>query len=93
MNTINKDQLVKRMTEINTLTQKDNKEALDTVMKVIMDIVAEGDKITLVGFGSFEPKHNAERQGTNPSTGEKITIKANNSARFKIGKKFKESLN
>lgn len=89
---VTKDLLVRKMTDINGLTQKDNKEALDTLTTLIPDILANGDKVTLCGFGSFDVIERQAREGYNPATGERIHIDSKKAPRFKAGKPFKETI-
>ncbi|MFN3927008.1 MAG: HU family DNA-binding protein [Pseudanabaenaceae cyanobacterium] len=68
-------------------------EILTTTLEVIEDTVASGDKVTLVGFGSFEPRERKAREGRNPKTGEKMEIPATKVPAFSAGKTFKEKVN
>ena len=58
-----------------------------------MQVVADGDKVTLVGFGSFEPKVRSAREGRNPRTGETVQIPAARVPNFSAGKAFREAVN
>lgn len=73
-----------------------SKEKASEVITVITDQIAkalsEGDKVSLIGFGTFEVRDRAERQGKNPQTGEAITIAASKSPAFKPGKALKDSV-
>lgn len=65
-------------------------EILNATIEVIEDTVASGEKVTLVGFGSFEKRERKEREGRNPKTGEKMMIPATSVPAFSAGKTFKE---
>ena len=67
--------------------------ALDYVVNAIMDAVKSGNKVGIQGFGTFEPRERKEKNGVNPSTGEKIVIPAKKSPVFKAGKAFKDMVN
>lgn len=77
----------------NKLTQKKAKELIDITMKCIKDALANGEKVQLVGFGSFTVVARAARKGRNPKTGETIQIEAKNAIRFKAGKGLAEAVN
>jgi DNA-binding protein HU-beta len=87
---MNKFQLVDAIAAKTSSTKKDAEAALNAFMEVVMDTVAEGDKVTLVGFGTFEARDRAERQGRNPQTGETMTIPATRATVFVAGKTFKD---
>ena len=74
-----------------------SKKAADAALKAFMDSVQEalkkGDKVQLVGFGTFEVAERAAREGKNPQTGEVIKIKASKAPKFKAGKALKDALN
>lgn len=73
-----------------------NKKNIETVVshlfEVIVNTVANGDKVTIVGFGSFEPRDRAAREGHNPKTGEKMEIAATRVPAFSAGKNFKDAV-
>jgi len=75
------------------LTKKDAERALEAFLNTVKSEVKKGNKISLIGFGNFEPKTNAARKGINPATKQPIQIKASKSVKFKVGKGFKDSLN
>lgn len=85
------DAIAKRTTA--TITKKQIDEIVSETFEAIQDAVTADDKVTLVGFGSFELRDRAEREGRNPSTGEKMTIAACKSVGFSAGKGFKERVN
>ncbi len=67
-------------------------KVLNAITETIVEAVADGDKVTLVGFGTFEPRPRKERQGKNPQTGETITIPATTVPVFSAGKGFKDKV-
>ncbi len=71
---------------------KDTSKALDAILGSIQDAVAAGDKVQLIGFGSFESRDRQERKGINPVTGEAITIPATRVPAFMASKVFKEAV-
>jgi DNA-binding protein HU-beta len=68
-------------------------EAVDAFTESITSALKKGDKVTLIGFGTFDVAKRAARTGVNPRTREKIKIKASKAPRFKAGKAFKDALN
>ena len=74
-------------------TKKDSEEAINAVVKVITNALVAGEKLSIVGFGTFEVVERAAREGRNPQTGESIMIKACKIPKFKPGKAFKELIN
>jgi DNA-binding protein HU-beta len=68
-------------------------EAVDALTESITSALKKGDKVTLIGFGTFDVSKRAARTGVNPRTREKIKIKASKAPRFKAGKAFKDALN
>jgi DNA-binding protein HU-beta len=76
------------------LTKTQTQDAVKALLKTIMRVVADGDKVTLVGFGSsFEPKVRSAREGHNPQTGERLQIPAARVPTFSAGKTFREAVN
>ena len=92
---MNKAELVKKMVENSEveLTGKQAEAALNSFLTSVEDALVEGDKVQLVGFGTFETRERDARQGRNPQTGEPMQIAASRSAALKIGKALKEKLN
>ncbi len=88
-----KNDLIAKMADINGMSKKDNEAVLNSFIDAITESLKAGEKINLIGFGSFEVKERAERQGVNPKTKEAITIKASKSPVFKAGKNLKEIVN
>lgn len=74
-------------------TKKDSEEAINAVIKVITNALVAGEKLSIVGFGTFEVVERAERQGRNPKTNETITIAACKAPKFKPAKALKELIN
>jgi DNA-binding protein HU-beta len=87
---MNKGELVDAISLKAEVTKKDADILLGTLLDTIMEAVAAGDKVTLVGFGSFEPRQRAAREGRNPQTGESLQIAAATVPGFSAGKQFKD---
>lgn len=90
---MNKSELVAAVADKTGLTKKDSDAALAAVFDIISDALVSGDKVQLVGFGSFEVKHREARIGRNPKTKEPIDIPASKSPVFKPGKALKSAVN
>lgn len=75
------------------LTKADAVRAIDATFETITDALKAGDKITLVGFGTFSVTKRAAREGRNPQTGATVKIAARNGVKFKTGTQLKESVN
>jgi DNA-binding protein HU-beta len=89
---MNKGELVDKIAEKANVTKKDADSILTAMLEVILDTVASGDKVTLVGFGTFEARQRQAREGRNPSTGEPIKIPATKVPAFSAGKQFKDKV-
>ena len=87
-----RNDIIAKMAEKTGLSKKDNEACLNAFIESIGEALKEGDKVSLVGFGSFEVRDRAERQGVNPKTGEPMTIKASKSPTFKAGKGLKDMI-
>ncbi|MED4268616.1 HU family DNA-binding protein [Priestia megaterium] len=74
------------------LTKQEAKKAVDALFETISTTLAKGEKVQLVGFGTFEVRERAERTGRNPQTGEEMTIPATKVPGFKVGKELKEAV-
>ncbi|WP_288681620.1 HU family DNA-binding protein [uncultured Eubacterium sp.] len=86
-------EFIKKISEnIEGATQKDIAVIVDEGIETIVNAVASGDKVSFVGFGTFESVERAARTGRNPLTGETLQIPASRSPKFKPGKKFKETV-
>lgn len=90
---MNRTDLIRAMATKTGQTQKDTEASVIAFMDVVMESLASGEKVGLVGFGTFEVSERAEREGRNPQTGETIILKASRTPRFKAGKAFKDMLN
>lgn len=90
---MNKTELAAVVAEKTGMTKKDAEAAVSATFAGIVDALKNGDKVQVVGFGSFEVKERAERTGHNPATGAEITIAASKAPAFKAGKGFKDALN
>lgn len=86
---MNKKELVDAIAKKANVTKKDADKILSTFLKVIMDAVADGQKVVLVGFGTFEPRNRKARQRRNPQTGDRIETPATVMPIFFKGKIFK----
>ena len=89
-NSMNKADLVNLVAARTELTKTDVSLVVDAAIETIVDSVVEGKKVSLLGFGSFEPRDRSARQGLNPKTGEKIAIPAKRVPTFSAGKLFKD---
>jgi DNA-binding protein HU-beta len=89
---MNKTELVAEIAKSAKLTKKDAAAALDAALESIEKALKKGDKVTLVGFGTFEVRKRKPRKGINPRTGEQIKIKAGKSVAFKAGATLKEKV-
>jgi DNA-binding protein HU-beta len=87
---LNKPELVEAVAEKAGITRKDSEKVVAAVLGGIADTLAKGEKVQLVGFGTFEVRHRNAREGRNPSTGEAIKIAAQNVPAFKPGKALKD---
>ena len=90
---MNKEELVQEISKKAKVTQKEAAEVLGSLVETIQKTVAKGDKVTVVGFGTFESRKRAARTGRNPQTGKEIKIAAKTVPAFSAGKKFKELVN
>ncbi|MEG1923595.1 MAG: HU family DNA-binding protein [Clostridia bacterium] len=89
---MNKQDLIKAVANKTDISQKDASIAINAVFDVIAAAMADGDKVTLTGFGTFEAKMRAARTGLNPATKEKMDIPASRIPTFKAGKGLKDSV-
>ncbi|MFZ5354784.1 MAG: HU family DNA-binding protein [Bacillota bacterium] len=90
---MNKSELITKMAEKSELTKKDTEKALKAFVESVEEALAGGDKVQLVGFGTFEVKERAARIGRNPRTREEIQIPASKAPVFKPGKDLKDLVN
>jgi len=90
---LNKTELVSNVAEKADITKKDAEKVIASVLETIEGALAAGDKVQLVGFGTFEVRERAARTGRNPKTGEEIQIDATKVPAFKAGKALKDAVN
>ena len=90
---MNKTPFIEAIVEKSGLKKKEAEAALNAMTDVIAEALKAGDKIQLVGFGTFEVKERAAREGRNPKTGETIKIAASKHPAFTAGKALKDSVN
>ena len=90
---MNKAELVSRMAEKSELTKKEAEMALNALMESIQEALVSGDKVQLVGFGTFETRERAARKGRNPRNPQQIDRPASKAPVFKAGKSLKEAIN
>ena len=90
---MNKHELVSAIAQNAELSKKDADKALSAAIEAITKALAEGDKVQVVGFGTFEVRERAARTGKNPRTGEVIEIAASKVPAFKAGKALKDVVN
>lgn len=88
-----KVELVEAVATKTGLTKSDSSKALDAVFEVITEALVKGDKVPLVGFGTFDISERAAREGRNPRTGEKVEIAARKAVVFKAGSALKDAVN
>ena len=90
---MNKTELVAAMAEETGLTKKDAEAALKAFTDTVSKQLKKGEKVQLVGFGTFEVTKRAAREGRNPQTGKAMKIKASKAPKFKAGKALKDMIN
>ncbi|APV35228.1 HU family DNA-binding protein [Acinetobacter soli] len=90
---MNKSELINHIATTAGLTKAQATAALQAVETGVIDTLANGGQVSLVGFGAFSIKERAARTGRNPKTGEELQIAASNVPTFKAGKAFKEAVN
>lgn len=89
---MNKAELVEKVAGEVGLTKKDVNNVVDAMTSAITDSLANGEKVTLVGFGTFQVQKRKARQGVNPQTGQKISIPAKDVPKFKPGRSLREAV-
>jgi len=89
---MNKSELVNEIASKSGLTKAESKKALDAFLDTTMETLKKGDKISLVGFGTWSVSERSERKGRNPQTGEKIIIPAKKVVKFKLGRELARSV-
>lgn len=90
---MNKSQLIDAVAQNSGLKKKDAEAAINALTATIADALKNGEKVQLVGFGTFEVKARGERTGRNPKTGETITVAASKHPAFSASKALKDQLN
>ena len=90
---MNKTELIAAVAEKAEISKKDAEKAVGAVIDVITKALVEGDKVQLVGFGTFEVRQRNARTGKNPATGEEIEIPASKVPAFKAGRGLKDAVN
>ena len=90
---MNKAELVAAIAEKSEISKKDSEAALKAFTDVVAEELKKGEKIQLVGFGTFEVAERAARTGRNPQTGAEMTIPASKAPKFKAGKALKDAIN
>ncbi|MCL2020793.1 MAG: HU family DNA-binding protein [Betaproteobacteria bacterium] len=90
---MNKSELIDAIAAEAKLTKADAGDALDATIAVVTQTLKKGDKIALVGFGTFQVDKRAARKGRNPQTGKPLSIPATNVPKFKPGKTLKDAVN
>ena len=90
---MNKNELIAAVAEVSGVSKKDAAAVLDALLTKITDAVSTGDKVQLIGFGTFETRERGERTSRNPRTGEAVKVPACKAPAFKPGKAFKDAVN
>ena len=90
---MNKTEFIAAVAEKAEISKKDSEKALKAFVDVVAEQLKAGDKVQLVGFGTFEVSERAAREGRNPQTGETMKIEASKSPKFKAGKALKDMVN
>ena len=90
---MNKAELIASIADKASLTKKDAEASLNAFVEAVTETLVKGDKVQLVGFGSFEVRKRAARKGRNPQTKEEIKIPASKAPVFKAGKALKDLVN
>ncbi len=90
---MNKGELIEKVAKDCNMSKAAADQALNSVIEAITGAVAEGDKVTLIGFGTFSITKRAAREGRNPQTGQAMQIPAKNVIKFKAGKKLVDAAN
>ncbi len=90
---MNKAELVAAIAAKTELSKKDSEKALKAFIEVVSEELKKGEKVQLVGFGTFEVAKRAAREGRNPQTGKAMKIAASKAPKFKAGKALKDEIN
>ncbi|MFD1928135.1 HU family DNA-binding protein [Sporosarcina siberiensis] len=89
---MNKSELINSVAEAAGLSKKDGTKAVEAVFETIQSTLAKGEKVQVIGFGTFEVRERAARKGRNPQSGEEIDIAASKVPAFKAGKALKDAV-
>ena len=90
---VNKSELIAALADKTKMTKRDAEKVLDTFVDTVSGSLAKGEKVQLIGFGTFDVKKRPARTARNPRTGEEIKIKASKAPSFKAGKALKDKVN
>lgn len=90
---MNRSEFISALSERAEVTKKDADKVLTAFMDTVKETLAAGDKVQLIGFGTFEVTERAAREGRNPKTGETVHISESKSPKFKAGKSLKDFVN
>lgn len=90
---MNKNELISAVAEATGISKKDTSAVIGATLDKIAEAIVAGDKVQLVGFGTFETRERGERTGKNPRTGEEVKIAACKAPAFKAGKALKDAVN
>jgi DNA-binding protein HU-beta len=90
---MNKGELVTKIAKETGATKLDTEKVLNSFMETVKDTLKEGDKVSLLGFGTFDTSERSARKGRNPRNGEEIDIPAKTVPKFKAGKTLKDAVN
>ena len=90
---MNKTELIAAVAQKSDLTKKDAEKAVKAVFEAISDSLTQGDKVQIIGFGTFEVRQRKAREGRNPRNNEPIRIEASKTPAFKAGKQLKDLVN
>lgn len=93
MATVNKQMFIEKIAEKCEISKKDAAVCVNAVFDTVTEIMVNGDKLQLIGFGTFETSTRAAREGKNPRTGETVKIAASTAPKFKPGKALKDAVN
>ena len=90
---MNKGELIETISAKTKMSKKDSQAALDAICESISEALTKGDKVSLIGFGTFETRARAQRKGRNPQTGAEVIIPAKKAPAFKASKALKDAVN
>ena len=90
---MNKGELIEAVSAKTKMSKKDSQAVLDAICESISEALTKGDKVSLIGFGTFETRARAQRKGRNPQTGAEVIIPAKKAPAFKASKVLKDAVN